>query len=203
MEEIPHAKLEKMVMFLYEIGSLRKIPRSHNQAFLTSDLTDNISSHIFRTVWIGWFLAKVAGGNPYKVVMMCLMHDTPETRSGDQNWVAKRYVKVFEDEIIADQFGNIPSGDDLASLQEEYKSRTSLEAKLAKDADLLDEIFLLMEYAQQGNKEAQSWLHIEEFAQKCQQYSMLSHQVSKTMALEIVSQNPNHWWDGIWTSERR
>ncbi len=37
----------------------------------------------------------------------------------------------------------------------EYKVRESLESKVAKDADILDQIFILKEYALTGHKEAQ------------------------------------------------
>jgi len=73
--------IKEITHFLYEIGTLRKIARSHNQALLTSDISDNIASHSYRVTNIGWFLAKLEKVDPHKVVMMCLLHDTPETRT--------------------------------------------------------------------------------------------------------------------------
>src|SRR5690606_13800057 len=98
-----------------------------------------------------------AGADPYKVVMMCLFHDLGEARTGDHNWVHKRYVKVFEDEIRRDQLGTLPDQEPNL-LMEEYEARETLEAQLAKDADTLDQILLLREYAWQGNQEAERWL---------------------------------------------
>ena len=40
----------------------------------------------------------------------------------------------------------------------EYKERKTKEAKVAKDADLVDQILLLKEYAWRGNSEAEEWL---------------------------------------------
>ncbi|MEZ4103479.1 MAG: hypothetical protein R3B55_02935 [Candidatus Paceibacterota bacterium] len=34
---------EKIVNFLYEVGSLRRIPRSHRQTLMVNDTADNIS----------------------------------------------------------------------------------------------------------------------------------------------------------------
>ena len=48
---------ELITNFLYEIGTLRKIPRMHRQQFLTNDDSDNIATHSFRVAWIGRFIA--------------------------------------------------------------------------------------------------------------------------------------------------
>jgi putative hydrolase of HD superfamily len=90
------AQLKKAASFLYEIGTMRKTARAHRQTLLTDDLSDNIASHSYRVTWIGWFLAKAEKVDPYKVLLMCLSHDLSETRSGDQNWIHKKYIKVFE-----------------------------------------------------------------------------------------------------------
>ena len=50
---------KKIVNFLFEIGTLRKIPRAHQQVLLTQDLSDNIASHSYRVAMIAWFLAKM------------------------------------------------------------------------------------------------------------------------------------------------
>lgn len=37
----PNGELNKLAGFFYEIGTLRKIARSHRQGLLTDDLSDN------------------------------------------------------------------------------------------------------------------------------------------------------------------
>jgi putative hydrolases of HD superfamily len=101
-------KFKKHTDFFYEVGTMRKLSRMHRQTLLTDDLSDNIASHTFRTTLIGWVLAKEEGFDPYKVVMMCLLHDVGETRSNDHNWIHKRYVKVYEKEINDEQLGALP-----------------------------------------------------------------------------------------------
>ena len=194
---------KKLAHFLYEIGTLRKLPRAHRQRLLTEDVTDNISSHEFRVSWIGWFLANLAGADPYKTMLMCMLHDVPEARSGDQNWVNKLYVKVFEEEIVKDQLSDLPKGKFLKEIYDEYEKRESLEAKLAKDADLIDQLLLLKEHAHTGNKEAERWLHLEYFEKQSTQYKLLSHKVSKQLARELVKQNVGDWSTQNWTSRRR
>lgn len=187
--------------FLFEVGTLRKIARSHRQALLTDDLSDNISSHSFRVAVIAWFLAKLDNANPYKTTLMAIFHDIPESRSGDQNWINKRYVKVYEEEIREQQLQSLPASEELLDVVKEYSDRKSLEAHLAKDADILDQILLLKEYAHMGNKEAKGWLgkKIEDNAQ----FKNLFSPNSRKLAKEIYSQKPGDWWSSLWTSARR
>jgi len=189
---------QKLSDFFFELGTLRKLVRSHRQTLLTDDLSDNISSHSYRVTVIGYFLACLAKADVAKVIQMCLFHDVSESRSGDQNWIHKRYIKVFEDEISRDQFGDLPFGKDILALGREYQERKSLEAKLAKDADLLDQILLLKEYSHIGNQEAATWLKDDNHA------VMLLTPIAKKIAKAIIKQRPSAWWyQGGWTPNRR
>ena len=183
--------------FLYEVGTLRKVARAHRQTLLTDDLSDNIASHSHRVALIGWFLAHMEKADPYKVTMMCLLHDIAEARSGDHNWVHKKYVKIFEGEIMEDQLKSLPDGGGLYSLAAEYGKRESREAKIAKDADLVDQILLLKEYMHQGNKEAAKWL-----AGKKDGKGMYT-QSARALTKEIYDQEPGEWWEDIWTDKNR
>ena len=175
--------------------------KSHQQTLLSEDLTDNIASHTFRTTFIGYFLAKELKADADKVIKMCLLHDLEETRSADQNWVHKRYLKVFEGEIRDEQLKNVLHSKELINLSKEYQERKTLEAKIAKDADLLDEILLLREYQWQGNKEAEFWLNPGRL--KSQQEKLMSTKLAKKLAKEIKKQNPTFWWKSLWTPNRR
>ncbi len=194
--------IKNLASFFFEIGNMRKIPRAHQQTLLTQDLSDNIASHSFRTTIIGYFLAKELKADADKVIKMCLLHDTEETRCGDQNWVHKKYIKVFENEIRQEQLGSLPNNKELLELSKEYDERKTLEAKIAKDADLLDQILILKEYCQQGNQEAGHWLKIEEKTE-CQQEKLLFNQLSKQISKEIKKQEPSDWWANAWTPKRR
>ena len=125
-------QIKKLVSFVFEIGNLRKVIRAHQQTLLSFDLSDTIASHSFRVIFIGYFLAKELKADVDKVVKMCLLHDLEETRSSDHNWVHKRYVKVFEDEIRHDQLKNLSNSEELLKLSKEYQERKTLEAKITK-----------------------------------------------------------------------
>lgn len=190
-------KHDKIANFLYEVGSLRRIIRSHRQSLFVDDTSDTISSHSYRVAMIGWFLAKEERADPYKVVMMCLMHDLSETRSGDQNWINKKYIKVFEEEIIKDQFKNLSQEKELTNIMTEYNNRKSKEAILAKDADLIDQIFILKEHDWSGNKEAHKWL------KDSTHLKMTRSKTGIKIAKSALKLRPSDWWHDVWTSKRR
>lgn len=201
-KKIKASALNKILAnFFFELGTLRKTARSHRQTLLTDDLSDNISSHSYRVTMIGWFLAHLEKADPYKVVTMCLFHDTGEARSGDQNWVHKKFVKVFEDEIHDGQLKGLPFSDELSSVSLEYQERKSKEALIAKDADLIDQILLLKEYAWTGNQEAASWLG--ESIEQNAQYKALVTNSARRIARRIFGSRPSAWWKDLWTPKRR
>ena len=195
-------KTDILAKFFYEIGNLKKFLRAHQQTLLTVDPTDNIASHSFRTAFIGYFLAKELTADADKVLKMCLLHDIEEVRSGDMNWVNKKYAKVYGDEIRDDQLEGLPHSQEFLQLSKEYTERQSKEAKIAKDADLLEQVFLLKEYAQQGNKEAEHWLH-EDGADECQQIKLMNFDFTKEIAKKAMEMKPSDWWENIWTPKNR
>lgn len=205
MSKLSDTALGKLAGFLFEVGTMRKLVRVHRQILLTDDMSDNIATHSYRVAIIGWHLAKMEDVDPYKVVMMCLLHDAAEARSGDHNWVNKRYVKVFEDEIIEEQLGELPYGE-LREIVEEYQKRESKEAKIAKDADLLDQVLLLREYEWQGNREAEIWLHGKpgkESRGENKQLEKLNTDSAIALGKAIYDENPSDWWNDLWTPKNR
>lgn len=194
-------KDERITDFLFEVGTMRKLLRMHRQVLFTEDTTDSIASHSYRVSIIAWMLAKLENADPYKTVMMALLHDFGELRSGDHNWIHKRYVKIFEDEIAKEQLGDLPF-DDLYKFSEEYVKRESKESIIAKDADIIDQILLLREYEWQGNKEARTWLE----GKRGPQSKVMSRLVltsSKKLAEVINKRDPSKWWETLSTGNNR
>ena len=196
---------KRIAEFLFELGTMRKLPRMHRQTFLTDDMSDNIATHSYRVAMIGWFLAKMEKADPYKVVMMCMSHDMGEIRSGDHNWIHKKYVKIFEDEIRKDQLETLPFTE-LGDLASEYSERKSKESIIAKDADRLDQVLLIKEYIWQGNKEAEIWLHTKpgpagESGNR--QIKELQTESAKKIGQAILEESPSSWWNNIWTNKNR
>lgn len=192
-------EIEKLTQFFYEMGSLKNIRRSHQAAFAKDD-SDNIASHSFLVAVIGYFLCKELNADCGKVLIMCLFHDMEEIRSGDQNWINKKYVKVFEEEIREDQLKEVPHSQEIAKIAEEYDKRETLETKIAKDADLLGQILVLRDYEYRGFKEAGNWLsHNNESEYE----KLLLTDLAKKIAKEAKNQSPHDWWQNFWTNNRR
>lgn len=197
-------KETSIVNFFYELGTMRKLPRMHRQVLLTDDYSDSIASHSYRVAMIAWFLAKIEGADLYKASMMGLIHDIAEARTGDHNWLHKRYVKIFEDEVHKDQLGNLPFPD-LKELIDEYEKRESKEAIVTKQADLLDQILLLREYEWQGNTEAIIWLYGKGYEKDkgSAQLAKLTLPSAIELGKKIYEVAPSAWWDDLWTSKNR
>ena len=49
-----------------------------------------------------------------RVALLCLCHDLAETRTGDHNYVNKKYVSAKEEEAVADLAGGLPFAGELS-----------------------------------------------------------------------------------------
>lgn len=195
-------KEKRIADFLFEVGPTRKLIRMHRQVLLTDDMSDSIASHSYRVCIVGWFLAKMERADPYKTVMMCLLHDMAEVRSGDHNWVHKRYIKIFDEDISKEQLGTLPY-QDLKKLADEYEERKTKEAIIAKDADILDQLLLLREYEWQGNKEASIWLRGKGKENHNAQLQRIKSSSAIKLGKAIYKENPSEWWSNLWTPNNR
>jgi putative hydrolases of HD superfamily len=181
----PDSDLKRTINFFFEIGMLKKTPRSGFQ-FLGSG-KESVADHTFRAAVIGFSMAKLAGdADPFKVACLCLFHDVPEARTGDLNYLNKRYVDVHEPEAIRDLTETLPFADDVLELLDEYHRGASLEAQLAHDADQLDLILELKQQSDLGNRYALEWVS---FARK-----RLQTGVGMQLAEQILNTDFNAWW---------
>jgi putative hydrolase of HD superfamily len=104
-------------------------------------------------------LAKMSGKfAPEKIVLMCLFHDLVEARTGDLNYVNKRYVKADEDAAVLDMTAQLPFGNEIRDLAEEFNTAGTPEANIAHDADQLEMILQLKELGDLGNRYAADWI---------------------------------------------
>lgn len=177
--------MKALVNFLFEIGMLKKTPRSGYQ-FLGSG-GESVAEHSFRTAVIAYVLSlREKGADPFKATLMCLFHDLHEARTGDLNYVNKRYVKADEEGALRDIAENLPFGRSLMDLSREFNLAESLEAKISKDADQLELILSLKEQQDIGNPQAVEWLG---YALK-----RLQTTTAKRMAEQILVTGSTEWW---------
>lgn len=177
--------MKRTVEFLFEAGMLKKTPRTGFQ-FLGSG-AESVADHSFRTTLLGYVLATMENGADIdKTVRMCLFHDLPEARTGDHNYVNKKYVAVNEEKALLDQTRDLPFGKDIINLTHEFNAANTLEARIAKDADQLDLILELKVQLDSGNPNAKEWLG---YALK-----RLRTESGKALGREIMASKSDAWW---------
>ena len=177
--------MKNIANFLFEAGMLKRTPRSGFQFLGTG--AESVAEHIFRTTYIGYALGRSATGiNVDRLIKMCLFHDLPEARTGDLNYVNKKYVTADEKKAVKDLVETLPFGNEIQGLISEYEEGMTEEARLAKDADQLEMILALKEYKDLGNKYADEWLG---FSMK-----RLQTESAKELARTILETDSSLWW---------
>jgi putative hydrolase of HD superfamily len=177
--------LKNIANFLFEAGMLKRTPRTGYQ-FLGSG-AESVAEHIFRTSYIGYVLGRMSGCvDVDRIVKMCMFHDLPEARTGDQNYVNKKYVEVNTRKAIGDMSSELPFGNEIKQLIVEFEEEETEEAKIARDADQLEFILALKEWKDIGNAYAEEWL---EFSLK-----RLKTETAQELAKEILVTDSSLWW---------
>jgi putative hydrolase of HD superfamily len=171
--------------FLFEAASLRRTPRSGYQ-FLGRG-RESVAEHSFGVAMVAFALGRlVPEASMEKLLKLALFHDLAEARTGDLNYVNKRYVKALEAEALADAAKGLPFEEELLGLFAEFQAGKTLEAKLAADADQLDMMLELRRLASHGWVQAQDWLH---YAHK-----RLKTEPALKLAQELAQADPDRWW---------
>ena len=177
--------MKNIANFLFEAGMLKRTPRTGFQ-FLGSG-AESVAEHIFRTSLIGYTLAKLDDhADAGRVVLLCLFHDIPEARTGDLNYVNKKYVRADERKAIEDLARTLPFGGDYRDLQDEFLARRTREALIAHDADQLEMILALKEYKDLGNRYADEWYPAT--------LKRLLTEKARALAETIWETDSTRWW---------
>ncbi len=175
--------------FLFTAAMLRRTPRSGLQ-FLGSG-RESVAEHVFEVMIVAFALVKMARKegleiDENRVLKLCLVHDLPESRTGDLNYVNKKYLKVDEKKALDDMCRPLFFGDELAGLVEEFEKRESPEARLAADADQIALMVLLREESDLGNRQADKWLAVAG--------QRLLTETGRQLALELKECDWSSWW---------
>jgi len=177
--------MKNIANFLFEVGMLKRTPRTGLQFLGTGN--ESVAEHAFRVTCIGYVLAQLSEDvDEGKLIKMCLLHDLHESRTGDLNYMNKKYVTADEEKAVNDLAATVPFGDDLKHTVEEFNAVKSKESLLANDADQLDLILMLKENEDLGNKYADEWVS---FALK-----RLRSDVGKELAKQILNTDWTSWW---------
>jgi putative hydrolases of HD superfamily len=185
--------MEEIANFLFEVGMLNKTPRTGFR-FLGSG-KESVAEHILRTLFIGYSLCKLdPAADELKVLRMCLVHDLPEARTGDQNYMYKKYVTVDEEKAVRELTENLPFGAEIESVIGEFNEKKTREALLAHDADQLALILQLKEYGDLGNQYSQEWLNFAVRRLCTDQGRKLADTILQTDWTQWWFRDKSDWW---------
>jgi putative hydrolase of HD superfamily len=178
--------------YLYEMGQMKRVQRSG--WWLAGIVNpETVAEHSFRTAILGYILASLEGADATKTTMMCLFHDTHETRINDSHRVVKRYINtdVGEMEAFQEQVERLPQkmAASITSLIVDYEGKESMEAQVAHDADLLECLIQAREYQSQGYADVEDWII------NCQ--AGLKTASAKNLAQACIETEPKSWWQGL------
>jgi len=171
---------------LFEIGTMRHIERSWRQFGGASFA--NVAEHTFRVIWISLLLAQSEGANVEKTIKLALIHDLPETRTGDVNYVQRQYTDTNETQALHETTEDTSISKEMLQLWREYKSRQTLEAQIVKDADSLDCDLELQELKATG-----STLPLELNATRNRVCEQLYTKSAKQLFNRILRSNCHDW----------
>jgi len=107
--------MKEIANFLFEVGMLQKTPRTGFQ-FLGSG-RESVAEHVLRTIFVGYALSNLESSvDKQKVLKMCLFHDLSEARTGDMNYVNKKYVDVDEERAVRELADTLSFGGEIKSV---------------------------------------------------------------------------------------
>ena len=177
--------MKNIANLLFEAKMLKEIPRS-GYHFLGSG-RESVAEHSFMISFVAFMMAGMETDvDALKLIRMCLVHDLPESRTGDLNYVQKKYVLADEKKAVEDLIRNIPFGDSIRDLIDEFNDGKTREAALAKDADQLSFILELKTLQDTGRKGPEEWLPIV--------LGRLKTDTGKKIAESIMDTNWDEWW---------
>lgn len=182
----------EIAKFLYEMGQLKRVKRSGWWIAGVKD-PESVAEHVFRTAVIAYLLARLEGADAGKAVLMALFHDLPETRTNDAHRIIRRYAdwRNVDKRAMGEQSKRLPEkvANEVVSLFEEFEKEVSSEAKLARDADLLECLIQAREYQVLGYHDVVDWILNAQAA--------LATEPAKKIAAECLKTEPREWWQGL------
>ncbi len=152
--------LSQVARFLFEAGTLKQTRRTGWWMAGVRD-PESVAEHSWRTSLLASIIAKLEGADPARAAFLATWHDVAETRTGDVNYVGKKYAAGADPEAVtADQVAGMPEilASTVQELIAEYEAKESPEAICARDADKLECMIQGIEYRAQGYANAQRWI---------------------------------------------
>jgi putative hydrolase of HD superfamily len=177
-----------IVRFGYEAGHLKQSART---GWWRAGIREpeSVAEHSWRTAVLAYVIALAEGADAERAATIGVFHDLAETRTGDIEYVARRYVTAAADEAIAaDQVRELPPAlsEAYLSVIRQAEEAATPEAVCARDADKLECLLQAREYQRQGYAEAQTWA--DNMAEA------VRTETGRALARAAMSTDPGDWW---------
>ncbi|MCD0446370.1 HD domain-containing protein [Glycomyces sp. A-F 0318] len=173
--------------YLFEAGLLKRAKRTGWWVTGVKD-PESIAEHSWRAAVTGMVLASLEGADPARTALLCVLHDTPETRIGDIPKLGRDYLTAADSAtVVADQTAACPERV-TATIQEaitEFETGETPEATCARDADRLECLIQAVEYRHQGVATVQRWIDTS--------FNALESATARGLAQEVLEADPLAW----------
>ncbi|MCD6109562.1 HD domain-containing protein [bacterium] len=184
-------KEKQIINYFFELGILKKFYHNGPQVAGVKH-PDTIAEHIYRSSVIGFLLGEMEGLSGEKVAMIALFHDNPESRIGDHNKIAQRYMdrEKIEKDVLKEQTAYLPSSiaKKIKNYWNQHAEKNSKEGLLAYEADLLETALQAKEYLDIGYP-TKGW--ISNVKKK------LKSKSAKKLLQELEKTNFTDWWQEL------
>ncbi len=177
--------MQKIAEFVFEALFLKRVHRTGYQYLGAGK--ESVAEHVYAVTMIAFILSKLEpDADAQRLLTMCLLHDLPEARMGDLNYVQKRYVDADESGASRDALKGLPFAEQMDDLLREFNAAETLEARLANDADQLALMADLKTMKELGYRTPDKWLpHIEK--------RLVTHTAQK-LAKTLMDTPWDEWW---------
>lgn len=180
--------IKKFVNLIFEAMHLKRI--KHEWVRLAwIDKPDSVAEHSLIASQIWYILAKMEWADSNKVSAILVWHDIAETRIWDLHKIATRYFdnkNEIEEKIIKNQFDWFDFKEEIIQMFNEYEYWATLEWKIAKDADYLEQAFQCKEYVENWFHHTQDWIN--------NVWKSLKTNSAKIIFNEMIESSFTDWW---------
>lgn len=182
--------VKHLCRFIHELGHQRRVKHNGWKLALV-DSPDSVAEHSLRAAQIAYILAHMEGyPNPCEAAAAMVFHDAHETRIGDLDKIARRYINADEERAAKEQLAPLGKiGEAILELWLKVENKTPPLGPICKDADYLECAFTGREYLAIGHTEAQDWIDNTAKAMRTESGKKLIAMMKQT--------SPTEWWHGL------
>ncbi|MBF0620205.1 MAG: HD domain-containing protein [Candidatus Omnitrophica bacterium] len=183
--------------FFAEAGLLKRVKRS---GWWVAGLEnpESVADHCFRCAVIGFYMAHAEGADPYRVLGMTLFNDIHEARINDLHKMGHYYIdfKAAEKKVFHDQVADLPGKirTSLTDIRNDYDTQGTLEALVARDADILECLVQAREYEDNGYPVARKFLR--------RAPGFLKTKTAQKLWKALQTWDSTVWWENVVKFER-